>query len=106
MLTYGVVILHDNVLPYTAARTRTLLEHFKCELFDYPPYSPDVAPSDYQLFTYQKNWLRSQGFNNNELMECVKMWLNSQAGDFFDTNILKLILRYKCLKFGHGYVKK
>jgi transposase len=68
MLTSGVVILHDNVHPHTAARTRALLEHFNWELFDHPPYSPDLAPSDYHLFTrtYLKNWLGSQRFSNNE----------------------------------------
>jgi histone-lysine N-methyltransferase SETMAR len=74
------VLLHDNARPYTAAGTRALLEHFSWELFDHPPYSRDLAPSDYNLFTltYLKNWLRSQPFNNNEeLMEVVKTWLNS-----------------------------
>jgi hypothetical protein len=42
------------------------------------PYSPDLAPNDYHLFIYLKNWLRSQNFNNNEeLMEGVKTWLSS-----------------------------
>jgi transposase len=42
MLTYGVVLLHDNSRPHTAARTSALLEHFNWELFDHPPYSPDL----------------------------------------------------------------
>jgi transposase len=62
MLTYGVVLLHDNARPHTAASTRALLEHFNWELFDHPPYSPDLVPSYYHL----KNWVRSQRFNNNE----------------------------------------
>jgi hypothetical protein len=37
MLTHGVVLLHDNVHPHTAARTRALLEHFIWELCDHPP---------------------------------------------------------------------
>jgi hypothetical protein len=37
MLTPGVVLLHGNARPHTAARTRTLLEHFNWELFDHPP---------------------------------------------------------------------
>jgi hypothetical protein len=42
-------------------------------LFDHPPYSPDLAPSDYDLFTYLKKWLLSQRFNSNEeVMEGVK----------------------------------
>jgi hypothetical protein len=53
----------------------------------HPPYSPDLDPSDYHLFTYLKNWLGSQSLNNNvELVEG-----SSQAADFFDTGIQKLI---------------
>jgi transposase len=63
MLTSVVVLLHDNARPHTAARTRALLEHFDWELFDHTPYSPDLAPSDYHLFTYLNNWLTSQRFN-------------------------------------------
>jgi hypothetical protein len=73
MLTSGVVLLHDSARPHTAARTRALLEHFNWELFDHSSYSPVLSPSDYHLFTYLKNWLGSQRFNNNEeLMEGVK----------------------------------
>jgi hypothetical protein len=58
MLTSCVVLLHDSARPHTAARTRVLLEHFNWELFEHPPYSPDLAPNDCHLFTrtYRKNW--------------------------------------------------
>jgi hypothetical protein len=53
---------------------------------------PDLVLSDIHLFTYLKNWLRSQHFNKNEeLMEGVKKWLSSQAADFFHKGIQKLI---------------
>ncbi|PNF35875.1 hypothetical protein B7P43_G09442, partial [Cryptotermes secundus] len=68
------------------------MDHFDWELFDHPSYGPDLAPSEYHLFTYLKNWLRSQSFNNNEeLMEGVKMWLSSQAADFFDIGLQNLL---------------
>jgi hypothetical protein len=106
MLTHGVVFLHANARPYTAERTRALLEHFNWELFDHTPYSTHLAPRHYHLFTYLKNWLQSQRFNNNEeLMEDVKTWLSSQAADFFDTGTLKLIPRYKCFSSGGDYVE-
>jgi hypothetical protein len=64
-------------------------------LFDYPPYSPDFSPSEYNVFTYPKNWLRSHSFNNNEeLMEGVKTWLSLRAADVFDTGIQNLIPQY------------
>jgi hypothetical protein len=88
MLTYGVVLLHDNAHPHTATRTPPLLKPFNWKLFAHPPQSPDLAPRDYYLFTHLKNWLQSQHFNNNEeLMEGDKMWLSSQAADFSDTSI-------------------
>jgi hypothetical protein len=49
------MLLHDNVHPHIAAHTRVLLEHLNWELFDHPPYNPDLALSDYHLFTYLKN---------------------------------------------------
>jgi hypothetical protein len=55
MLTYDVVLLHDNALLHTASRTRALLEHFSWELFDHPLSNPDLSVSDYDLFTYLKN---------------------------------------------------
>jgi hypothetical protein len=73
MLIFGVVFLHDNARPHTTARTRALLAHFNWELFDHPPYNSYLTPSDNHPFTYVKNWLRSQRFNNNEeLMVGVK----------------------------------
>jgi hypothetical protein len=106
MLTSGVVLLHENARMQTAVHTRALLEHF--ELSDHPPYSPDLAPRDYHLFTYLKNWLGSQCFNNKEkLMEGAKMWLSSQVADFFDTGIQKLIPRYhKCHNSSGDYTEK
>jgi histone-lysine N-methyltransferase SETMAR len=108
ILTSGIVLLHDNVWPHTAAHARPLLGHLNWELFDHPPYSPDPIPSNYHLFTYLKNWLWSQCFNNNEeLMEGVKTWLSSQAVDFSDTGIWKLNLWYdKCLNSGGDYAEK
>jgi hypothetical protein len=81
MLTSGVVLLHDNACPHIAFHTRALLEHFNWELFDYPPYRPDLAPNDYRLLMYLNIWLRPQRFSNNELMESVKTRSSSQAAD-------------------------
>jgi hypothetical protein len=59
MLTSSVVLLHDNIHRHksTVAGTRALLEYFNWELFDHPPYSPDLAPIDYRLSAYLRNWL-------------------------------------------------
>jgi hypothetical protein len=110
MLTSSVlvVLLHDHAHPYAAACTQALLEHFSWELFDYLPFSPDLASNNYHLFPYPKNGFGSQCFSNKqELMEGVKTWLSSQAADFLDTSIQKLVPRYdKCLNSSGDYIEK
>ena len=43
----GVPFHQDNARPHTAKKTRELIENFGWEVVPYPPYSPDLAPSDY-----------------------------------------------------------
>jgi hypothetical protein len=77
-------------------------------LFDHPSCSPDLAPNNYHLFTYLKNWLGSQYFNNDEeSMEGIKTWLSSQVVDFCDTGIQKLIPQCdKCLNSSGDCLEK
>jgi hypothetical protein len=64
MLTYSIVLLRNNADPHTAACIRALREHLSWHLSDNPLYSLDLAPRNYYLFTYLKNWVKSQCFNN------------------------------------------
>jgi hypothetical protein len=74
MLASSVVLLNDNMHPHYSCSHSSTAEHFHWELFNHPPYNPDLAPSDYHLLTHLMNWLRSQRFSNNEeLLEGVKM---------------------------------
>jgi hypothetical protein len=71
MLTSGVIM---RILVQLIA----LEQHFSWVLFDHPPHSPGIVPSNYHLFIYL-NCLRSRRFNSNEeFMEGVKMWLSSR----------------------------
>jgi len=75
MLTSGVVLLHDNAHPHTAAHTQALLQKFRWDMFDHPHYSPDLAPSDFHLFLRTKVWLGTKCLcvkTNEELMDGVK----------------------------------
>jgi hypothetical protein len=64
MLTSGVVLLHENACPHTAAHAQAPLEHFNSGLFEHPHYSFDLILSDYHLLTHLKDWLWSQLFSN------------------------------------------
>ncbi|GBN10241.1 Histone-lysine N-methyltransferase SETMAR [Araneus ventricosus] len=91
MLSSGVVLLQDNARPHTAVATTILLQRFGWEVFDHPPYSPDLAPSDFHLFAHMKRWLGGQNFaTDNELQTSVQNWLKTQAAAFYDEGIGKL----------------
>ena len=42
------------------------INELKFKLLPHAPYPPDLAPSDYSLFSNLKNWLGSQTFANKE----------------------------------------
>lgn len=108
MLTSGIVFLHDNARPHSAQVTQVLLGQFQWDVFKHPPYSPDLAPSDYHLFMHMKKWLGSQRFDDDEeLKDAVTGWLKAQAADFYAEGISKLVKRYdKCLNVFGNYVEK
>jgi hypothetical protein len=88
VFTKGVGLLHDNTRTSTAARTFGLIKLFNWENFDHPLYIPDLAPSDYHLFTEIKVWLATQCFHTNEeLMDGVINWLHNLEAPFFDEGL-------------------
>ncbi|KAJ4426776.1 hypothetical protein ANN_26575 [Periplaneta americana] len=64
----GIVLLHDNARSHTAPATKRLLQPSRWEVFDHPPYSLDLAPSDFLLFPHMKLSVGGQYFGtDNEL---------------------------------------
>ena len=61
MLTAGVCLIHDNARPHFAHANIKLLEPFGWYVSTHPPYSPDLAPSDYHLLTEMKEELDKRG---------------------------------------------
>jgi transposase len=85
-----------------------LLNSWGWEILPHPPYSPDSAPSDFQIFPRMKKHLRGQRFHSNEdVQNEVKKWLHAQDAFFFYEVLDKLIYRYdKCLNRLGDYVEK
>jgi [histone H3]-lysine36 N-dimethyltransferase SETMAR len=108
LLTSGVIFLHDNATPHTANKTKDLLTKFGWDVLNHPPHSPDLAPSDFHLFLHLKRYLGGQRFDSDEeVIEAVSDWCNSQAAEFYNTGIEKLVTRWdKCLNNGGDYVEK
>lgn len=107
-LSEKIFLIHDNARPHASVQTRQVLENFKWDIFGHPPYSPDLAPSDYHLFPKLKDFLGGQQFaNDDELKEAVTSWLTTLAVDDYNVGIEKLVPRYtKCLDRHGDYVEK
>ena len=65
----GRFILHqDNAPPHRALVVRAALQAEGIEVLKHPPYSPDLAPSDYWLFAAMKNDLRGRRFGSRSAL--------------------------------------
>lgn len=62
----GVVFHQDNARPHTSLVTRQKLLQLGWDILPHPPYSPDLAPSDYYLFRSLQNFLDGKIFTTNE----------------------------------------
>ncbi|GBN76728.1 hypothetical protein AVEN_43780-1 [Araneus ventricosus] len=89
MLSGGIVLLHVNARPHTATTTQELLDQFGWEIFYHPPYSPDLAPSDFHLYLKLKEFPGGKHFRSDDKLEnTVNTWLNELAVIEYDMGIL------------------
>ncbi|GFV81722.1 histone-lysine N-methyltransferase SETMAR [Trichonephila clavipes] len=77
------------------------------ERLHHPPYSPDLAPSDFPLFPALKKNLAGKRFGSNfDVKQAVKRFFRMQSPEFFLEGFLKLIKRCdKCLNILGTYVE-
>ncbi|GFS73022.1 histone-lysine N-methyltransferase SETMAR [Trichonephila clavipes] len=108
MLTKGVRFHHDNARPHTANRTTALVERFGWEMVSHPPYSPDLAPSDFHLFPeLKKNLGGTQFQTDEEVQNAVVNFLHGQAAEFYHSGLKKWVPRMqKCIQRNGDYVEK
>ncbi|GFW76221.1 histone-lysine N-methyltransferase SETMAR [Trichonephila clavipes] len=64
----GVVFHQENARAHTSVVTHQNLWELGWEVLMRPPYSSDLAPSDYQLFLSLKNILRYKNLGSIEDM--------------------------------------
>jgi len=67
-----LVVHSDNAKPHTAKSTIEFMTHSNLTRAEYPPYSPDIAPSDFYLFGYMKRMLKGNCFSTrDELLNAI-----------------------------------
>jgi len=74
--TSPVLLLNKNARPQTARATIDALETLKFEVLFHPPYSPDLAPSDFHFFPHLKRDLKGTHFtSDDEVKQAVTSWI-------------------------------
>lgn len=91
-----VILQHDNARPHVANVVKNYLENLKWEVLPHPPYSPDIAPSDYHLFRSMTHGLAEQRFSSyDDTKKWVDDWIASKDQDFFQRGIRMLPERWE-----------
>jgi len=82
--TKGVLFLHDNAPAHRTLATKKKLGYLGLQCLDHPPYSPDLVPSDYHLFSGLKKQLKGRHFSSDaEVIFAAETWLDGQISEFF-----------------------
>jgi histone-lysine N-methyltransferase SETMAR len=78
------------------------------EVLRHPPYSPDLAPSDFHLFGPLKDHMRGKHFTtDDDVIGAVSEWLRRQPRDFYAKGINDFVTRWKiCIEKDGDYVEK
>lgn len=91
-----VILQHDNARPHVAQPVKTYLETLKWDVLPHPPYSPDIAPSDYHLFRSMQHGLADQHFRNyDEVKKWIDSWIAAKPASFFREGIRQLPQRWE-----------
>ncbi|GBP69077.1 Mariner Mos1 transposase [Eumeta japonica] len=83
-LARGVLFLQDNASVHTARVSRQALKDTGFSEIDHPPYSPDLAPSDYFLFSNLKKESRGRRFvDDNQTKMAVESHFDCKEKEYF-----------------------
>jgi len=101
-----VAFLQDNARPHMA-KTMETLRKLKWNLLTHPPYSPNLAPSDFYLFGRLKSDLQGMRFvDDDAVIQTVREWIRRQQQAFFEKGIRMLPEHWKkCVDSGGEYVE-
>ena len=104
----GIMLHQDNAPVHTSRVAMDAVRECGYELLPHPPYSPDLAPSDFHLFPRLKKHLRGRRFDDDgELTAAVEGWLGDQDVDFYRSGINDWKTRWdKCVELEGDYVEK
>lgn len=95
LLRKGVLFLQDNARPHTSVATMRVIKSLNWVTLPHPPYSPDIALSDFYLFRLLQNHLSGARFISSEdAKNEVDDFFSTRDSDFFKIAFSKLRQRW------------
>ena len=86
-----IYFLDDNPKPHIAKSTNTKLLELGWIVLSHPPYSPDLAPTDYHLFRSLVDHLTDKIFNDDDhLKKQLNHLFSHKSSEFFVNGIFNL----------------
>lgn len=101
------VLFHqDNAPCHTSKVTMAKLNELHFQLLPHPPYSPDLAPSDFYLFARLKQMLAGKRFRSNEEVTAeTEAYFEELDKSFYKKGIEMLERRWTdCISLKGNYV--
>ena len=101
------VLFHQVNAPcHKPITTMAKLHELYFKLLPHPPYSPDLAPSDYWLFAHLKRMLQGKKFGSNEkVISKTKAYIEAKNKSFDKKSIELLEKRWnQCITLEGNYV--
>lgn len=92
----GVILQHDNARPHASKMTQQKLRELSYEVLSHPPYSPDIAATDYHLFRSMAHFLKGKNYENlDDIKNDLQSFFDQKTSEFYSDGIHSLVDRWQ-----------
>ena len=97
------LLQYDNARPHMSRGKTAPIRWFGFVVLPHPPFSPDLAPSDYYVFQHLKKNLKGKLYHTEaNLKRAVTSFFRQQNEEFYETDIQKLIKHRSLLTYSRS----
>jgi [histone H3]-lysine36 N-dimethyltransferase SETMAR len=98
-----VKLLHDKTRPHVAKTVRERIENLGREVLPHPAYSPDLAPSDFQLFRSMQHFFQEKIYTEVEsIKKDLDSYFSSRPEGFYKSEIEPMPERWEKVTLNDG----